>query len=41
MLAAAIAGAELTLLAGANHLLMTDQPEQVETALLDWLQRQS
>lgn len=41
MLAAAIAGAELTLVAGANHLLMTDQPEQVETALLDWLQRQS
>lgn len=41
MLATAIAGAELTLVAGANHLLMTDQPEQVETALLDWLQRQS
>jgi pimeloyl-ACP methyl ester carboxylesterase len=23
----------------ANHVLMTDQPEQVEKVLLDWLSR--
>jgi pimeloyl-ACP methyl ester carboxylesterase len=31
--------AELALVPDANHLLMTDQPEQVEKALLDWLSR--
>ena len=39
MLADAIAGAELALVPDANHLLMTDQPEQVEKVLLDWLGR--
>ena len=37
MLAKAIPGAELTIVPDANHILMTDQPEQVEKALLDWL----
>lgn len=39
MLAQAIPGAELTVLPDANHLLMTDQPEQVEKVLLGWLDR--
>jgi len=39
MLAKAIPGAELTIVPDANHILMTDQPEQVEKALLDWLDR--
>lgn len=39
MLAEAIPGAELTIVPDANHILMTDQPEQVEKALLDWLDR--
>jgi 3-oxoadipate enol-lactonase len=38
-LADAIPGAELVLVPDANHILMTDQPEQVEKALLDWLDR--
>ncbi len=37
--AGAIPGAELTVVPDANHLLMTDQPEQVEKVLLDWLDR--
>jgi pimeloyl-ACP methyl ester carboxylesterase len=37
MLAGAIRGAELTIVPDANHLLMTDQPEQVEKVLLGWL----
>ncbi|MEX2289286.1 MAG: alpha/beta fold hydrolase [Mycobacteriales bacterium] len=39
MLAQAIPGAELTVLPDANHLLTTDQPEQVEKVLLGWLDR--
>ena len=39
MLAEAIPGAELALVPDANHILMTDQPEQVEKVLLDWLDR--
>lgn len=39
-LAKAIPGAELVVVPDANHVLMTDQPEQVEKALLDWLDRQ-
>ena len=39
MLAEAIDGAELVLVPAANHILMTDQPEQVEQVLLDWLGR--
>ncbi len=39
MLAKAIPGAELTIVPDANHLLMTDQPEQVEKVLLHWLDR--
>ncbi len=39
MLADAIPGAELALVPDANHLLMTDQPEQVQKVLLDWLDR--
>ena len=39
-IAAAIPGAELSTVLGANHLLMTDQPEQVEKVLCDWLERQ-
>jgi pimeloyl-ACP methyl ester carboxylesterase len=40
-IAAAIPGAELAIVAGANHLLFTDQPEQTRQLLLDWLDRQS
>jgi 3-oxoadipate enol-lactonase len=39
MVADAIPGAELVLVPDANHILMTDQPEQVEKVLLDWLER--
>ena len=34
-----IPGAEHVTIAGANHLLMTDQPEQVTKELLGWLDR--
>jgi pimeloyl-ACP methyl ester carboxylesterase len=34
-----IPGAEHVTVPGANHVLMTDQPEQVEKALLEWLDR--
>jgi 3-oxoadipate enol-lactonase len=34
-----IPGAELVLVPDANHVLMTDQPEQVGKVLLDWLDR--
>ena len=34
-----IPGAEHVTVAGANHLLMTDQPEQVAKELLGWLDR--
>lgn len=40
MLAAAIPAAEQVVVPAANHLLSTDQPEQVEQLLLDWLGRQ-
>lgn len=36
-----IPGAEHVTVAGANHVLMTDQPDQVATVLLDWLGRQT
>ena len=39
MLADAIPGAELAIVPDANHILMTDQPEQVQKVLLDWLDR--
>ena len=38
-LAERIPGAELVTVPDANHVLMTDQPEQVEKVLLDWLDR--
>lgn len=38
-LAARIPGAEHVVVPDANHILMTDQPEQVEKVLLDWLDR--
>lgn len=41
MLADAIEGAELNVIAGANHVLMTDQPELVSSAVGGWLDRQS
>ena len=34
-----IPGAEVVMVAGANHILMTDQPEQVSKTLLHWLDR--
>jgi pimeloyl-ACP methyl ester carboxylesterase len=37
ILAERIPGAELVLVPDANHVLMTDQPEQVTKVLLDWL----
>ena len=40
MVAAAILGAELELVPGANHLLMTDQPELVASSVGGWLDRQ-
>ena len=39
ILADRIPGAELVLVPDANHVLMTDQPEQVTKVLLDWLDR--
>jgi pimeloyl-ACP methyl ester carboxylesterase len=36
-----IPGAELVLLPDANHVLTTDQPEQVAKVLLDWLGKNS
>lgn len=41
IIADAIPGAELVMVPGANHLLMTDQPESVQKILTDWLDRQS
>jgi 3-oxoadipate enol-lactonase len=38
-LAERIPGAEHVTVPDANHLLMTDQPEQVQKVLLDWLDR--
>lgn len=38
-LAAHIPDAQLTLIANANHVLMTDQPDQVTAVLLDWFAR--
>lgn len=40
-LAERIPGAELVMVPDANHVLMTDQPEQVGKILLDWLDRNS
>ncbi|GAC1442068.1 MAG: 3-oxoadipate enol-lactonase [Mycobacteriales bacterium] len=40
-LAERIPGAELVVVPEANHVLMTDQPEQVGKILLDWLDRNS
>jgi pimeloyl-ACP methyl ester carboxylesterase len=37
ILAERIPGAELVMVPDANHVLMTDQPEQVAKLLLDWL----
>ena len=39
MLAERIPGAELVVVPGANHVLTTDEPEQVAKVLLDWLDR--
>ena len=39
ILAERIPGAELVTVPGANHLLGTDQPEQVSELLLNWLDR--
>ena len=39
ILAERIPGAELVTVPDANHVLMTDQPELVAKALLDWLDR--
>jgi pimeloyl-ACP methyl ester carboxylesterase len=41
ILADRIPGAELVTIPDAAHLLVSDQPEQVQKALLDWLGRQS
>ena len=38
-IAAAVAGAELQMVAGAGHLLTLEQPATVTALLLDWLQR--
>jgi len=38
-IAALIPGAELVMVPDANHVLTTDQPEQVNKILLDWLDR--
>jgi pimeloyl-ACP methyl ester carboxylesterase len=40
ILAERIPGAELVIVPEANHLLITDQTEQVAKTLLDWLDRQ-
>jgi pimeloyl-ACP methyl ester carboxylesterase len=39
ILAERIPGAELVLVPGANHVLTTDEPEQVSKILLDWVDR--
>ncbi|MDT7572898.1 MAG: hypothetical protein QOE05_3072 [Actinomycetota bacterium] len=39
ILADRIPGAELVVVPGANHVLTTDEPEQVNKVLLDWLDR--
>jgi 3-oxoadipate enol-lactonase len=41
MIAERIPGAEVVMVPDANHVLMTDQPEQVSKVLLDWLDRNS
>jgi 3-oxoadipate enol-lactonase len=41
MLAERIPGAELVMVPDANHVLTTDQPEQVAKIMLDWLDRHS
>ena len=38
-IAAAVAGAELRIVAGAGHMLTLEQPAAVTALLLDWLQR--
>ncbi len=40
-IAEAVPGAELVLIAGANHLFTTDEPERTNQILLDWLGRNS
>lgn len=39
ILAERIPGAELVVVPGANHVLTSDEPEQVNAILLDWLDR--
>jgi 3-oxoadipate enol-lactonase len=39
IIAGRIPGAELAMIPGANHLLMTDQPEHVAQVLVGWLDR--
>jgi 3-oxoadipate enol-lactonase len=39
IIAGRIPGAELVMIPNANHVLMTDQPEQVSKVLVDWLDR--
>jgi pimeloyl-ACP methyl ester carboxylesterase len=39
ILAERIPGAELVVVPGANHVLTTDEPEQVNKTLLEWLDR--
>jgi 3-oxoadipate enol-lactonase len=41
ILAARIPGAELVVVPAANHVLTTDEPEQVNKILLEWLDRNS
>lgn len=41
ILADRIPGAELVVVSGANHVLTTDQPEQVSKTVLEWLDRNS
>ena len=40
LIADAVPGAELVIIADANHLFFTDQPERTNAVLLDWLRRQ-
>jgi 3-oxoadipate enol-lactonase len=37
IIASRIPGAQLVLVPNANHILTTDQPEQLSRMLLDWL----
>jgi pimeloyl-ACP methyl ester carboxylesterase len=39
IIAGRIPGAELVMIPNANHVLMTDQPEHVSKALVEWLDR--